>query len=160
MKTWIGIDNGVTGSIGVITTNGSHFFETPIKKEQNYTKKKDNISRIDVVKLDELLCLYEHPFAVLERPFTNPKMWKTTISAIRTLEATISYLESMNIGFVYIDSKEWQRDLLPTGVKGSSALKKASHDIGIRMFPQHRELIEKHGDADGLLIAEYARRNY
>ena len=37
-------------------------------------------------------------------------------------------------------------------------LKKASMDIGIRMFPNHEVKIRKHKDADSLLMAEWCRR--
>ena len=156
----IGIDNGVTGSIGVITDESSTLYRTPIKKGQDYTKKKKIISRIDVIGLASILRPLKGAFALIERPMLNPKMWTSSLSAIRAYEATITLLESFNIGYQPIDSKEWQRELLPKGVKGSTELKKASKDIGIRMFPQFRELIEKQGDADGMLIAEYARRKY
>lgn len=39
------------------------------------------------------------------------------------------------------------------------ALEKASLQIGIQLFPSLRESIEGQGDADGILIAEWARRN-
>jgi hypothetical protein len=60
--------------------------------------------------------------------------------------------------YEYTDSKKWQTMLLPQGIKGSDELKKASFDIGCRMFPQHSDLIKRHKDADGILIAEYCRR--
>ena len=50
-KLYIGIDNGVTGTIGCIYNNKTWFFETPVKTEQNYTKAKANISRIILPKL-------------------------------------------------------------------------------------------------------------
>ena len=48
--------------------------------------------------------------------------------------------------------------MLPKGCKGAE-LKAASKDVGIRLFPQHKEIIVKQKDADSLLIAEWARRN-
>lgn len=45
--------------------------------------------------------------------------------------------------------------LLPKGISGEE-LKKASLDIGGRLFPQFKEY--NHPDRDSLLIAEYARR--
>jgi hypothetical protein len=48
--------------------------------------------------------------------------------------------------------------MFPKGLKGIE-LKKASMDIGIRLFPHLEEVIIKQKDADGLLIAEWARRN-
>ena len=53
--------------------------------------------------------------------------------------------------------KIWQKKLLPQGCKGED-LKRASEDIGLRLFPSLRPVIKKHKDADALLIAEWARR--
>jgi len=47
---------------------------------------------------------------------------------------------------------------LPKGVQGAPELKKASMDIGLRLFPDQANVINKHKDADGLLIAEWSRR--
>lgn len=160
MKTFIGIDNGVSGTIGIITDSFTFFYKTPVKKEQDYTKAKKIVSRIDVIELKVILSLLQNPFALVERPMLNPGKWTASMSAIRAWESTISFLEANEIGYLPIDSKEWQKELLPTGVKGTPELKKASHDIGIRMFPRHKDLIEEHGDADGILIAEYARRKF
>ena len=74
------------------------------------------------------------------------------------MKSTLVCIESLKFPFLYIDSKEWQRKMLPKGIKGAANLKKASQDIGIRLFPQHEALIRKQKDCDGLLIAEYSRR--
>lgn len=57
MRYYIGIDNGVTGSIGVIAEDRSvvSFWKTPIIKQQDYTKAKKNITRIDGVLLSRNL---------------------------------------------------------------------------------------------------------
>ena len=161
-KVYIGIDNGVTGSIGVVGRE-TVFALTPVKKEQDYTKKKQNISRVDAPELIDMINSYangEVPVLVLiERPLVNPTMFRATLSAIRCLEATLTVLEALSIPYEYIDSKQWQKELLPKGVKGSAELKKASMDIGKRLFPEFSDEIHAHGDADGLLIAEWARRN-
>jgi hypothetical protein len=88
----------------------------------------------------------------------NPGRFKASISAVRCLEAMLIGLELYEIPYQYCDSKQWQKELLPAGIKGPIELKSASADIGTRMFPEHKELIWKHKDADGLLIAEWARR--
>ena len=64
-------------------------------------------------------------------------------------------LEKLGIPYQFIDSREWQSVMLPKGTKGSDLLKKASYDIGKRLFPG---LVEKQKDADSLLIAEFVRR--
>lgn len=162
-----GIDNGITGSVGIVDVLGeTSFFLTPTKSEQNYTKEKQNVTRVDSVKLHDLLssqipvALRSSSMFLFERPLTGGFGFKALNSAMRSLEATLNVLEILRIPFGYIDSKEWQRILLPTGTKETAELKKASMDIGIRRFPQYKELIQKHKDADGLLIAEYCRMKY
>jgi len=159
---FIGIDNGVSGSIGV-TGVFNHFQKTPVKKELSYTKKKQFISRLDAIEFTELLTAYLPYYEIhvaLERPLVNPGMFKTTMSAMRCLESTICVLELMRLPYIYVDSKEWQKEMLPSGLKGSPMLKKASLDIGCRLFPQFKEVIVKQKDADGILMSEWYRRNY
>ena len=95
----------------------------------------------------------------LERPMVNPGRFQATASALRAMEATLIVLEMFKLPLQYVDSKQWQKALLPSGIKGPAELKKASMDIGCRMFPHLSEIIKKQGDADGLLIAEWARRS-
>jgi hypothetical protein len=162
MKISIGIDNGVSGTIGIIDQNGSQFIETPTITQQNYTKAKASISRIDFDKLTEILLPYKGTdcFVLLERPMVNPQRFQATTSALRALEATLIVIEHLRLPFSYLDSKAWQKALLPVGIKGSDEQKKASIDIGCRLFPQHEVLIRRHKDADGILIAEYCRRMF
>jgi hypothetical protein len=152
------VDNGVSGTIGIITENGTALmYKTPIKNEQSYTKAKKRINRVDVVKLKDMLSEFStNSKVVIERPMVNPKMFSTTLSAMRALEATICTLEDMGFPYSYIDSREWQKEMLPSGYKGVE-LKVASLDIGKRLFP-HIDL--KHPDRDSLLMAEYLRRQY
>ena len=89
----------------------------------------------------------------------TPVRFKATTSALRCLEATLICVDLFILSKDFCDSKQWQKMLLPSGIKGSTELKKASMDIGCRLFPQHSDLIKKQKDADGLLIAEWARRS-
>ena len=161
-KTYIGIDNGITGSIGVLGKERI-FALTPIKQEQDYTKKHQRISRLDTSEMLYMMFSYttgsQHVLVLLERPLVNPSKFRATVSAVRCLEATLTVLEALSIPYEYLDSRQWQREMLPKGIKGSTELKRASRDIGIRLFPEFSEEIEAHGDADGLLMAEWARRN-
>lgn len=162
MKTFIGIDNGVSGTIGIINDNETVFLEVPTFTQQNYTKKRANISRIDFNAMIGILSKYKADdcLVLIERPMVNPSRFRATTSALRALESILIAIESLTLPHMYIDSKEWQKVLLPKGVKGSAELKRVSMDIGGRLFPQYLELIRKHKDADGLLIAEYGRRKY
>lgn len=162
-KVYIGIDNGVSGSIGIIGPQGNKFLLTPIKNEMSFQKSKNSkINRIDFQKLYDLLKetkeLGYNICIRIERPMINPTRFQASISAARSLESTLIIFELLELSYEYCDSKQWQKVLLPAGIKGSEEQKKASKDIGIRLFPEHKTLIEKHKDADGILIAEWARR--
>lgn len=164
-KLYIGIDNGTTGTIGWVgedVTPG--IIETPVKEEQSYTKTKKNINRINYSALADLLKIVAGPrnkdevLVVIERPMINPMRFQASVSAARSLEATLIAIEQMGLPRMYVDSRQWQKVLLPQGCEGKE-LKKASMDIGCRLFPGETEqVIKKHKDADALLIAEWARR--
>lgn len=159
---FIGFDNGVTSNgIGVVSSTGkAKLYKLPIKKELSYTKEAKHISRIDYKGLKALM---EDILAAaglrqirvgLERPMVNSTRFNASLSAIRALEATLIAMEELQWPYEYIDSKEWQKAILPKGIKGGDELKKASFDIGKRLFPK----LDIKKDADGLLIAEYMRR--
>jgi len=158
---YIGVDNGTSGSIGIVSNDSEFkpiFVPTPTFKEQSYTKKKANISRIDTVALESLLSPFKDDcFTLIERPLVNPGRFKATLSGIRALEATLIIIEHLKIPYMYIDSKEWQKAMLPSGFKGPE-LKTVSCDISCRLFPHLSEQIKKQKDGDSILIAEYGRR--
>ena len=165
-KIYIGIDNGVTGTIGWVGENLCPGIEkTPVKEEQSYTKAKKKINRVDYPRLLELLkdiqgaaesteCL-----VVIERPMINPMRFQESVSAARSLESTLIAVEQLGFPRIYVDSRQWQKKLSPQGCKGKE-LKKASMDIGCRLYPGGftEQIIREHKDADALLIAEWARR--
>ena len=157
-KVYIGIDNGTSGTIGIVgNVIDPVFCHTPTKKEQNYTKAKQMITRLDWQGFSELVSAYcdYDVVAVMERPMVNPTRFKPTTSALRCFEAQLVLVESLGCRIIYVDSKDWQKEMLPKGVQGDE-LKKASLDMGNRLFPIFSSF--KHPDRDGLLIAEYARR--
>ena len=188
-KVWIGIDNGVTGSVGIIKPNGEYLYvPTPVKKCLKYTKEKQNITR--VVGIDLLRLLREHignnnAFIALERPMVNPTRFKASSSALRCHEATLIILEQLGLSYEFFDSKIWQKEMLPKIVmprivipKEATLIEKSklksqrkiqntnikkqtkisSCEVGKRLFPKVSEMINKQGDADGILMAEYCRR--
>ena len=166
-KVYCGIDNGVSGSIGVFCEKADKeymlFYPTPTIECQDYTKKLKRLRRIDVHKMTGIFETAKAMdpegsyLAVIERPFVNPGMFNATLSSVRCLEATLIILESLKIPYMFIDSKQWQKDLLPAGCQ-KEQLKIASRDIGIRTFPEYKEQIEKQKDADSILIALWAHR--
>ncbi len=165
-KLYIGIDNGSTGTIGLIHDDYIKFVKTPVFETLSYTHKAHYIKRLDVSGFSKIIldALKEtnvdasNCICVLERPMINPSMFKATLSAVRIFEAQLVILDMLGIPYRFIDSKQWQKEMLPAGVKTSPELKKASMNIGLRLFPAQEELIKKHKDADGILITEWARR--
>ena len=142
-KTFVGIDNGVTGSIGIITeTAGSSltaFIPTPIRKVRDYTKEVQHFNRIDWRMLVENIP--RDSIVLLERPMVNTKAFVATKSALRALEATLIALEMLDISYLFIDSKEWQREFIASSVIGHEAMKIASMEIGVKLFPNHTNKI-------------------
>lgn len=160
MRVVVGIDNGSSGSIGILREGKQPIFgPVPSKNEQSYTKKKQKITRIDFLALCNTLRDFTNgasrSIVIIERPMINSLRFKASISGARALEAVLNAVETVGLPYQYIDSKEWQKALLPEGIKGPAELKLASLQIGTRLFPQ---VESKHKDRDGLLIAEFARR--
>lgn len=180
MKYYIGIDNGVTGSVCVLDQDGNclEYFPTPIHKTLNYTKAKEYVNRVVIKELAEKLQPYaQAATVVLERPLVNPGRWKATISAIRCDEATRAVLEALKAKIIYVDSKEWQTPMLPNrkpisrlsktataqekkeNKAAKAAFNKEGKELSLmtaqRLFPT----IKFKKDGDAALIAEWARRN-
>lgn len=155
-KTFIGIDNGVTGGITILYSNGDVCFhdKTPVKRCLNYTKKKAFVNRVDGNELYHLLqSAGENTFCMIERPMVNPTRFQATLSALRCLEATETILEQLKIPYQFIDSKEWQKVLLPSGLKGQDELKKAAESVAHRLYPRIKIV-----NADCILIALYCKQ--
>jgi hypothetical protein len=154
-RTFIGIDNGVSGGITILNESEDvvQHIATPVKRCLNYTKKKAFINRVDFEKLKQVIQQAgEHTFAMIERPMVNPGRFAATISAMRCMEATEIIFEQLQVPYQFIDSKEWQNVLLPSGLKGDE-LKKAATDVTKRLYPRVKVV-----NADCLLIALYCKR--
>ena len=155
---YVGVDNGCTGSIGIIDTktNSSIYLNTPVFESLSYLKSRVSfLNRVNVNVLESIFVpLGKDVKVMLERPMVNPARFNQSLSAMRALEATLIVLERLNLRYEYIDSKEWQKALLPQH-DAKADLKKLSKEIGMRFFPQIEWKNFK--DADGLLIAEYCR---
>lgn len=167
---YCGIDNGVTGTIGFILEDKetgyykTDFICTPTFSELSYQKTKvKHITRIDFINLYNIMKTYKEEcdrFVVaIERPMINSTRFQASLSARASLEAMLIIFNLLDVSYNYIDSKQWQKQLLPANLKGAPEQKMASKDVGCRLFPEHKELITKHKDADGILIALYAKKN-
>lgn len=73
-----GVDNGVTGSIATIDSDGKvNWYRMPVKVQLDYTNKKQYISRIDIVKLRQIFSFGGlNNRCAIERPMINPTRLK------------------------------------------------------------------------------------
>lgn len=160
MKLWVvGIDNGVTGSIGVVKNLENDFDFVPmfVRNERDFQKKYKKIQRIDFNKLLEFFKKLKEASreekaeirVYLERPLINPRFFYSTLSAVRAFESTLIALSFVVFPFRVVDSKVWQKYMLPKGLPKKEASLKRGEEIA----PFLKEKFVKHGDADGFLIA-------
>ncbi len=167
MSVIIGIDNGPTGSIGIMRDGQPvHFGPIPTQPYLHYGKKGTISNRLDRDALRSLVfgkipLITDRSAArvYIERPFTGSSMMiKSMLSSARFFEATIITLEDLGLGYEVVDSGVWQKPTLGA-VSGSDALKLASKLRGIQMYPQFKDAITRQKDADGLLIAHHFSRH-
>lgn len=161
--TVISVDNGITGSFTILNKNNIRYFKIPVLKELNYTKKRQSVSRIDGVKLRELLLEsimdveMSRIIVCIERPMINPIRFKSSLSASRALESILIILEEIGLPYIYIDSKEWQKEMLPNSV--GKDLKKDALLLACALYPKIAKTM-KNGDADSLIMGLYLKRKY
>ena len=163
MRIFAAIDNGCTGTIGAIPEHGKWtlFSPVPVYKTQDYNRSKirhtthidyDLLrSRLEALKQQGELRL------ITERPLKNPRLFNATMSGIRAHEILLAVTRSIGVQIEEtLDSRDWQFPMCGVFAKGAS--KEASAKAGSELFPEHAELIRKHGDADAILMAEFFRR--
>lgn len=159
-KIFVFVDNGTTGTIGAIPEDGkwSLYMPVPTYKRMGYAKKKPkNESHIDYDCLKstfEMLMALGDLVIVTERPCinSNPIYFWTSLGAVKSYEILLAVLRTLGLKLLgTVDSRAWQGEALGDFEKGMS--KEKSLEVGAEKFPEHAELIRKHGDADGLLGA-------
>ena len=117
--------------------------------------KEGTVTRIDRGELTKLLApLATSAFAMIEAPFTNPRMFQSTLSNHRSHAEITSVLDDLGILYQVITPHTWQKTLLP-GVKGRDELKIASGEKALELYPASG--VDELPDGDGLLIAHYLK---
>jgi len=164
---FIGIDNGPSGSIGILEYNergmrtNVYFCETPTYMVQDYTKAKKRISQLDIRKVRTLFKKYRDGWKVhiaMERPLVNPTRFTATVVGCRVHQSYLDILTWLKLPYpVFTDSKAWQKMFLPKGTVGTD-LKVRSKEFGIRAYPEFTDVFRKHKDADGIFIAEWLKK--
>ena len=162
-RIFCAVDNGCTGTIGAVDESGDAliFMRVPTYKSQDYNKSKVKITtHVDYETLKSILWALKKLgtlHLVTERPLKNPRLFNATVSGIRAHEILLAVTRSMGLEITdTMDSRDWQKAMCGEFRIGES--KQASLKAGLEMFPNHSNMIRKHGDADGLLMAEFSRR--
>lgn len=178
VKLIIGLDNGATGTVCSIIPEMKYidFIQTPSIVSLDYPKDLQYISRIDINELSKWIKkkikkakkFYNQPIkmiVVMQRPMVNPQRFKQSGNALRALEATIIMLQSLQIDYVIIDSKKWQhyffgKNTMILDLKAQSMKKGLqilnNYKIRVKDKELMSDIIKKHGDADGMLICQFA----
>lgn len=178
VKLVIGLDNGATGTIAAIIPEQNYldFIQTPSKVSLDYPKEIQYINRVDINKLSEFIKknikvtkkFYKQnikSIVVMQRPMVNPQRFKQSGHALRALEATIITLQNLDIDYIIIDSKKWQHYFFGKNTTQID-LKLQSMKKGLQILNNYNiknkdkenisSVIKKHGDADGMLICQFA----
>lgn len=167
----IGIDNGQSGSIGIIAPGRVQFLKVPSVPYLHYGKKGTINRRLDRKAFDTILkeatgaftqdVNYDDLRVVIERPVSMQYL-NSTLPAHRFFEATIICFEDFDhghgLGYEVVDSKLWQQAML--GDVTGKMLKKASKLRALQLYPQLKDAIYAHEDADGLLIAHFYHNTF
>lgn len=159
-RAYIGIDNGTTGAIGIITDE-----EVKLVRPKAYirpsTLKSGKGNEIDPKALLAILAPLSGGIviATIERPFSAVGKGNAPVLSRGAFEATRAVLELLDIPFQVVDSRAWQKKYLPIGAKGKD-LKDQSRALGIQRFPASEPEIRKQGDADALFLAHYGKTNH
>lgn len=156
----VGIDNGVTGGIVILSDTGAIIAQTkmPIKS----ARKGDEV---DVIALHKWLVLntednLEKCFYVIEEP-----AGARSANAVRSMSASFhavrGFLETKRLRWERITAQSWQKKMLPGCKAGQTkprALARSSELWPDETFIQKGCRVPHDGVVDAALISEYARR--
>ena len=174
----IGLDNGATGTICAIIPQFKYldFIQTPSIISLDYPKDIQYINRVDTEKITKWIKknikkakkFYKteiKSIIIMQRPMVNPQRFKQSGHALRAFEATIIALQKLKLDYVIIDSKKWQhyffgKNTMLLDLKAQSMKKGLqnlnNYQIKKKNKEQMSDIIKKHGDADGMLICQFA----
>lgn len=155
MSTYMGIDNGVSGSIGIISDGSPRLIHA-----REYTRskpKRKGSLECDPFAILRILDEAKPDGVVLERPFRG-QFRNTEVSAAHFDSVVRTILETRGIPFIQVDSKKWQGPLL--GIVKAGETKSTSLSLGKRRWPSLAAEIEDQGDADALFMAVHAMHEF
>jgi len=176
----IGIDNGLTGAIAVLTPNGESVLPAPTLKEKTkggkIKTKPDEKQMINILeRIVEAVppsrrTLEVHAFVEQAQAMPIIRKGKPTLGIQGTTSA-FNYgtghgiwrgmLRALEIPYTLVSPRIWQKALLPDRMKDTkraSIITTKRLFKGINLLPTERCKVESHGMSDAVLLAEYGRR--
>jgi crossover junction endodeoxyribonuclease RuvC len=156
MKTYIGIDPGITGAVAFLTDDGEiEIVDTPTYQDGNRT-------RIDAAHCSNILndlILSDGVNVFIEKSQPMPR--DGCVQSFGTgysFGLWVGILAALEIPYTLITPQAWKKAMMP----GEAKEKDASRIVARRLWPQQTEQYlsrkKDHGRADALLMAEYGRR--
>ena len=152
LKTYIGVDPGLSGAIAFITGTGSYtVFDIPIMAKGSGTVKNEiNANGMRQI-LQKTITL--EPVAMLERVNAMPGQGVSSVFSLGdSFGACRSVLACTDIPTFYVTPTEWKKHFKLTSDKEDARA------LAIKLYPQAELHLKKHIDrAEALLIATYLK---
>ncbi len=162
MGVFVGIDPGVSGAIGFIDEDGSHWAEDMPTIETKVSGKKKKRRVIDATSICDVFGRYDVRLVVLEKVAPVVRVGGQSMmggpqsfqlgKAAGLVEGVIA---GMKLSYQLISPQAWKREMLG----GTSKDKGAALMAARRLFPNaslSRKLDD--GRAEALLMARYAKK--
>ena len=162
MKTYVGIDNGLTGGIVALRDNGEIFDKSIIP-----TIKIGKGNIIDVIRLNQMIGHFDRPTALLENASKHSPGVLALCSTWYSLGCVETVLKISGTRYDLINPQKWQKEFwtrpkMPKGTKFDT--KAAALNAANKLWPgtdwtkSERASKPHDGMIDAALIAEYCRR--
>jgi crossover junction endodeoxyribonuclease RuvC len=152
LKTYIGIDPGLSGAIAFVTGTGSYaVFDIPVMAKGSGTVKNEiNANGMKQI-LQQQITL--EPVAALERVNAMPGQGVSSVFSLGdSFGACRSVLACMDLPTFYVTPVEWKKHFKLTSDK------EEARALAIKLYPQAELHLKKHIDrAEALLIATYLK---
>lgn len=151
IKSFIGIDPGITGAIASISSQGIQFIDCPIIKISGQTKPNPTLMASELKRLAT-----HNSIVIIESVHAMPKQGVCSMFSFGMgYGVWLGIIAALNIPVEFVTPQSWKKYYR----LGSD--KEASRAMALQLFPNESDnlkLKKHHGRAEALLLAEYLRR--
>jgi crossover junction endodeoxyribonuclease RuvC len=154
---YIGIDPGLHGAVGVLTSEGQFVFDTPTMVVSG-AKERDEYNTAGMAALLRPYSFSAPILVVLEAVHSMPKQGvSSSFKFGKGLGIWLGIIAAFNLPLEMPSPQRWKKEMLADQGKDKSA----SRYKAIQIFPAMAEqlkLVKHDGRAEALLMAEYGKR--